>query len=237
MFATIFCDRNELFSLIKSPDESHEVVVWPPAVWHMTYLMQSLWCHPEVITRLSDCFLCGTPQETTVGINPVQIETGEFDEAIQIEEDFPAESKYTWPHTYTQMHKLKHTIPHVCIHFSQLHWRQPWIFWRWAWLVYSCVSLTFTLRPTVVNFNIRTLHDGTPPSMLFDLRRLSSALQEDRRNDWLSQGRAVIVSSSQAAVMYLSSRPQVCGRWLPLRCQHLWLPVIPGVNKMADVLI
>ncbi|XP_030223330.1 SPARC [Gadus morhua] len=31
-------------------------------------------------------------EETTVGINPVQIETGEFDEAIQIEEDFPAEN-------------------------------------------------------------------------------------------------------------------------------------------------
>jgi len=31
-------------------------------------------------------------EETTVGMNPVQIETGEFDEAIQIEEDFPAEN-------------------------------------------------------------------------------------------------------------------------------------------------
>ncbi|CAL8307557.1 unnamed protein product [Arctogadus glacialis] len=34
-------------------------------------------------------------EETTVGMNPVQIETGEFDEAIQIEEDFPAESLNT----------------------------------------------------------------------------------------------------------------------------------------------
>ena len=43
-------------------------------------------------------------------MNPVQIETGEFDEAIQIEEDFPAESKCTGPpHMHTNAPTLKHT--------------------------------------------------------------------------------------------------------------------------------
>ena len=50
---------------------------------------------PHYLISRCHCDLCPPPQETTVGMNPVQIETGEFDEAIQIEEDFPAESKYT----------------------------------------------------------------------------------------------------------------------------------------------
>lgn len=35
------------------------------------------------------------PQETEVGANPVQIEIGEFDEAIEVVEDVTAESKFT----------------------------------------------------------------------------------------------------------------------------------------------
>ncbi len=38
-----------------------------------------------------------------MGANPVQIEVGEFDEAIEIVEDVVAESKFTNKHTHTNL--------------------------------------------------------------------------------------------------------------------------------------
>ena len=164
-------------------------------------------------------------------MNPVQIETGEFDEAIQIEEDFPAESKCTWP-THTHKCTRSNTQSHMFAFISASSIDSSHGFLLLAGLVYSRVSLAFNVLPTAVNFNI---HDMMV--RLFDLRHLGSALRADRHNDCLPLPGEGCNHLSLATVTYLSSRPQVCGRWLPLRCQHLWLPVSPGINKIADVLI
>lgn len=52
------------------------------------------------------------PQEAEVGANPVQIEVGEFDEAIEIVEDVFAESKFT-----TQTIKTTEFQYFVCLYF------------------------------------------------------------------------------------------------------------------------
>lgn len=46
-----------------------------------------------------------SPQDIEVGANPVQIEVGEFDEAIEIVEDTVAESKFTHANLFS-VHKI-----------------------------------------------------------------------------------------------------------------------------------
>lgn len=56
----------------------------------------------RLISFQSDLLTFAASQETEVGVNPVQVEIGEFDEAIELEDDF-AESErahtHVTPHT------------------------------------------------------------------------------------------------------------------------------------------